>query len=250
MTPPIVLKISGHQIDDPEFLSELASTIASIASPVIIVHGGGKEISEMQKKLGIEPHYVDGVRVTDETSLAIVTMVLCGSVNKRLVRYLLSAGVDAQGISGIDRGIVRAEKMPHPEIDMGYTGEVSTVNGEILLEMLLQGITPVLAPLSLGSDSHYNVNGDHVAGAVAGAVNAERIIFLSNVEGVLINDAVTPELTPDETQALMDNGTIFGGMIPKVQTALHALQSGVQSAVITNLTGLQSHGGTVFTQSN
>ncbi len=250
MTPPIVLKISGHQIDDPEFLSELASTIASIASPVIIVHGGGKEISEMQKKLGIEPHYVDGVRVTDETSLAIVTMVLCGSVNKRLVRYLLSAGVDAQGISGIDRGIVRAEKMPHPEIDMGYTGEVSTVNGEILLEMLLQGITPVLAPLSLGSDSHYNVNGDHVAGAVAGAVNAERIIFLSNVEGVLINDAVKPELTPDETQTLIDNDTIFGGMIPKVQTALHALQSGVQSAVITNLTGLQSHGGTVFTQSN
>lgn len=250
MTRPIVLKISGHQIDDPDFLKALSATIADIQSPLIVVHGGGKEISEMQKLYGIEPQYVDGVRVTDKVSLSIVTMVLCGSVNKRLVRYLLSAGVDAQGISGIDRGIVRAEKMQHSEIDMGYTGEVSAVNGEILLEMLSQGIIPVLAPLSLGSDSHYNVNGDHVAGAVAVAVNAERIIFLSNVEAVLVNDSITPQLTLNETLALIDDGTIYGGMIPKVQTALHALQSGVQSAVITNLTGLQSHGGTVFTQAD
>lgn len=246
---PVVLKISGHQIDDPEFLKSLAQTIAEMQSPVIVVHGGGKEISEMQKKLGIEPHYVDGVRVTDAASLSIVTMVLCGTVNKRLVRYLLSAGVDAQGISGIDRGIVQAEKMPHPELDMGFTGEVTGVNADALLEMLSNGITPVLAPLSLGSDSHYNVNGDHVAGAVAVAVEAEKVIFLSNVEGVLINEAVTGNLTAEETISLIEDGTIFGGMIPKVQTALHALQSGVQSAVITNLTGLQSHGGTVFTQS-
>lgn len=250
MTRPIVLKISGHQIDDPVFLTSLSATIAGIQSPLIIVHGGGKEISEMQKLYGIEPQYVDGVRITDEASLAIVTMVLCGSVNKRLVRYLLASGVDAQGLSGIDRGIVRAKKMQHPEIDMAYTGEVSDVNGNILLEMLSQGITPVLAPLSLGADSHYNVNGDHVAGAIAVAVKAERIVFLSNVEGVLINEVVTKKLTLDETLTLIEDGTIYGGMIPKVQTALHALQSGVQSAVITNLKGMKSHGGTVFTQSN
>lgn len=247
MSRPIVLKISGHQIDEPQFLTSLAQTIAELQLPVIVVHGGGKEISEMQKKLGIEPHYVDGVRVTDEASLAIVTMVLCGTVNKRLVRYLLSAGLDAQGISGIDRGIVQAKKMPHPELDMGFTGEVTGVNGKVLLEMLSQGITPVLAPLSLGSDSHYNVNGDHVAGAVATAIEAEKVIFLSNVEGVLINQRVAGQLTSQQTLSLIEDGTIFGGMIPKVQTALHALQSGVQSAVITNLTGLQSHGGTLFT---
>ena len=249
MSKPIVLKISGHQIDDSEFLTSLAQTIAKMQAPVIVVHGGGKEISEMQALLGIEPHYVDGVRVTDARSLAIVTMVLCCTVNKRLVRYLLAEGLDAMGLSGIDRGIIRANKMPHPDIDMGYTGEVTEVNGDALLDLITQGITPVVAPLSLGEDSHYNVNGDHVAGAIAVATQAEQVIFLSNVEGVLVNDVVAPELTSRKTDDLIQNGTIFGGMIPKVQMALHALEAGVPQAVITNLKGLQTHGGTVFTQS-
>ncbi|GAB5490280.1 MAG: acetylglutamate kinase [Phototrophicaceae bacterium] len=249
MSKTIVLKISGHQIDDSEFLTSLAQTIARMQGSVIVVHGGGKEISEMQTLLGIDPHYVDGVRVTDARSLAIVTMVLCGTVNKRLVRYLLAEGLDAMGLSGIDRGIIRANKMPHPDIDMGYTGEVTEVNGEALLDLIAQGITPVVAPLSLGEDSHYNVNGDHVAGAIAVATQAERVIFLSNVEGVLVNDVVAPELTSRETDDLIQNGTIFGGMIPKVQMALHVLEAGVPQAVITNLKGLQTHGGTVFTQS-
>lgn len=248
MSNAIVLKISGHQIDDPEFLTALAKIIAEMQTPVVIVHGGGKEISEMQEQLGITPYYVDGIRVTDERSLAIVTMVLCGSVNKRLVRYLLKEGVDAQGLSGIDRGIIRAQKMPHPEIDMGYTGEVSHVNGDILLEMLSHGITPVIAPLSLGEETHYNVNGDHVAGAIATAIHAERVVFLSNVEGVLIDSIVSAELTSEKTKSLIEDGTIFGGMIPKVETALQALQAGVSQAVITNLKGLQTHGGTVFVQ--
>lgn len=248
MSKPIVIKISGHQIDDVEFLTALAETIAKLQTPMVIVHGGGKEISILQEKLGIEPHYVDGIRVTDEQSLAIVTMVLCGSVNKRLVQYLLKQGLDAQGVSGIDRGLIRAKKMPHPTIDMGFTGEVTEVHGEILLEMLAQGITPVVAPLSLGEDSHYNVNGDHVAGAIATAIDADRVIFLSNVEGVLIDDVVSPELTTQKTENLIQDGVIYGGMIPKVQTALHALQSGVSQVVITNLMGLQTHGGTVFTQ--
>ena len=243
---PVVIKIGGHELDDESFLTELAGVIKALAEPVVIVHGGGKEISHLQKKMGIEPRYIDGVRVTDRESLVLVEMVLCGTANRRLVRHLVAGGVEAQGMSGIDRGLIRAEKMQHADVDMGYTGEVTAVRGEVLLEMLAQGITPVIAPICLGPDSSYNVNADHVAGAVAGAVGAQRVVFLTNVEGVLKDGAVLAALTPALAQTLIEEGTIFGGMIPKVQTALAALARGVPQAAITNLTGLRTHGGTVF----
>lgn len=250
MTQPTVLKISGHQIDDPEYLIDLAQTIADSQQPIIVVHGGGKEISQLQEQLGILPRYVDGVRVTDEASLALVTMVLCGTVNKRLVRYLLDAGVNALGLSGIDMGLIRAEKMQHATLDMGFTGQIVEVNADPLLTLLQSGITPVIAPTCYGFDSLYNVNGDHVAGAIASAVNASRMTFLSNVEGVLKDDVIVPSLTQQETNNLIEMGIITGGMIPKVQMALSALKSNVKSVAITNLRGLQTHGGTVFTQAN
>jgi len=242
----LLIKVSGHELDDPAFLTDFAAAIKALNAPTIIVHGGGAEISGLQKTLGIEPRYLDGVRITDEPSLKVVEMVLCGTVNKRLVRYLLAAGVDALGLSGVDRGLIRAVKMPNPNQDMGFTGSVTTVRGEVLTDFLKQGITPVIAPVCLGEDTSYNVNADHVAGAIAVAINASRVIFLTNVEGVLVNDAVVSTLSPERTQSLIDDGTIFGGMIPKVQTALHALELGVQQAVITNLKGLQTGGGTVF----
>jgi acetylglutamate kinase len=175
-------------------------------------------------------------------------MVLCGTVNKRLVRNLLMGGVDALGISGVDRGLIRAKKMAHPVQDMGFTGAVQSVKGEILLELLAQGITPVIAPVCLGDDAIYNVNADHVAGAVASAINANRIVFLTNVEGRLVNGQIASRLTADRTQALITDGTISGGMIPKVNTALFALECGVRQAVITNLDGLRTQGGTTFLQ--
>lgn len=253
----IVLKVSGHELSDHAYLSQFAQTIAELNQPVIVVHGGGKEISALQTTLGIEPKYLDGVRITDKDSLDLVTMVLAGLINKRLVRYLTAVGLDVQGLSGVDRGLVRAHKMPHASVDMGYTGEVESVRGEVLLNMLSQGITPVVAPVCLGEDTEYNVNADHVAGAVASSIDAERLIFLSNVEGVFGSAAqsdstphkiLLPTLSPNETQKLIENGTIFGGMIPKVQTALEALNNGVERAVITNLDGLKTHGGTVFTK--
>lgn len=247
-TAPVVIKIGGHELDDEAFLVELAGVIRALAEPVVIVHGGGKEISSLQTKMGIEPRYIDGVRVTDAESLALVEMVLCGTANKRLVRYLVNGGVDAQGISGVDRGLIRAEKMPHAEVDMGYTGEVVSVRGDVLRTMLSQDVTPVIAPISLGPDSSYNVNADHVAGAVAGAIGARRIVFLTNVEGVLMNGSLLTALMPDEVQRLIDIGVIFGGMIPKVQTALSALARGVPQAAITNLAGLRTHGGTIFSR--
>lgn len=247
MMKPILIKIGGHEIADSAFLAELASVIKSLDVPVVIVHGGGKEISAMQEKLGIEPYYIDGVRVTDAQSLEVVTMMLCGLVNKRLVGTLVNHGVDAQGLSGVDRGLIRAEKMPHDSVDMGYTGEVVAVRGDALCAMLNQGIVPVIAPICYGAESHFNVNADHVAGAVAAAIGADRAIFITNVEGVLVENNVKASLTSDETNALIADGTIFGGMIPKVKTVLHTLKSGVPKAVITNLSGLKTHGGTVFT---
>lgn len=247
MTQPIVIKLSGHRIDEPDYLATFAQTIAEISQPVIIVHGGGKEISSLMNELDMQPTYVEGLRVTDEAAMAVVTMVLCGTVNKRLVHYLLEAGIDAQGISGVDRGLITAQKLQHSEVDYGLAGEVVSVRGEVLTQMLQAGITPVVSPVSGGIAQHYNVNGDHVAGAIAGAVNAEKIIFLSNVEGVLVDNEVVANLTPEQTQAYITDGTIYGGMIPKVEMALHALESGVPTAVITNLTGLQTHGGTQFT---
>lgn len=245
---PVVIKIGGNELDDPTFLEALAPTIKRLNVPVIIVHGGGKEISALQKALGIEPRYLDGVRVTDAESLAVVEMVLCGTVNTRLVRLLLAAGLDAVGMSGVDRGLIRAEKMPHPTEDMGFTGDVKAVRADVLRDLLAQRITPVIAPISLGADSAYNVNADHVAGAVAAAVGVEKIVFLTNVEGVLIDGRVARTLSQEAAQSLIADGTIFGGMIPKVQTALSVLERGVPQAVITNLTGLQTHGGTVFTR--
>jgi acetylglutamate kinase len=250
MRDPVLIKIGGNEIDDPTLLAELAAVVRGLDAPVVIVHGGGKEISALQQQLGIEPRYVDGVRITDEASLAVVEMVLCGVVNKRLVRYLVSGGVDALGMSGVDRGLICAEKMQHPTLDMGFTGSVTKVRGEILKALLAEGVTPVIAPICLGEGSNYNVNADHVAGAVAAAVGAKRVVFLTNVEGVLADGQVIARLTPEKAQALIDEGTIFGGMIPKVQTALRALDDGVPQAAITNLTGLKTHGGTVFMREN
>jgi acetylglutamate kinase len=246
VTQPVVLKIGGHDIADSEFLTRLAHTVARMTQPVVLVHGGGKEISAMQQKLDIEPQYIDGVRITDALTLSVVTMVLCGTVNKRLVQYLVNSGVDALGLCGVDRGLIQAQKMSHERIDMGFTGAVTDVRAETLHEMLAQGMVPVIAPVCAGSDTHYNVNADHVAGAVAAALDAERLVFLTNVEGVLKEDEMLPELTDIQTNILITKGIIHGGMIPKVETALHALQSGVAQVAITNLAGLVSHGGTVF----
>jgi acetylglutamate kinase len=244
---PIVVKIGGHEINDINFLKELPWVLQQADSPVIIVHGGGVEISELQRRLGISPRYVDGVRITDVASLRVVQMVLRGTVNTRLVGYLLAGGIDAQGICGVDRGMIQAEQMPHDTEDMAFTGQVTRVRGDLLLELVNAGITPVIAPVCGGKDAEaYNVNADHVAGAVAGAVKASRVVFLTNVEGVLEDGVVRQTLTPAEAERMIADEVIFGGMIPKVRTALAILEQGIPKAVITNLTGLRTHGGTVL----
>ncbi len=240
----IVIKISGHELDSADYLAALAGVLAEISEPIIIVHGGGREISAMQERMGITPILVDGIRVTDAESLALVEMVLCGAVNKRLVRTLVSAGVNAIGLSGVDMGMIRAHKLAHPTVDMGFTGAVRAIHAEPLHLLMRSGFVPVIAPICMGETSSMNVNADMVAGAVAAAVDAEQVFFLSNVPGVLRDGVLLPELNAAEAHALIESGVIFGGMIPKVRVALEAVEQGVRAAVITNVDGLRDRRGT------
>ncbi len=245
-----VVKVSGHCLDDNDLIKQFARIAAKSDDQVVIVHGGGVEISQLQRKLEIEPKYVDGLRITDADSLALVEMVLCGSVNKRLVRYLLAAGVDAQGLSGVDRGLVRARQMQHKSLDMGYTGEVVSVRGEVITDLLALGVTPVVAPVSVGDRSNLNLNADPVAGAIAAAIGADEVVFISNVAGVMADGSRLATLTRKRALALIESGVIQGGMIPKVESALDVLSSGLPQAVITDLTGWAERGGTTFIGSN
>lgn len=243
---PTVIKISGHELNDSAFLREFAAELADQSMPFILVHGGGRDISDLQERLGLLPRFVEGIRVTDAASLAVAEMVLCGVVNKRLVSVLLAAGLDALGISGVDRGLIRARKLA-ADTDMMFTGEVTRVRSDVLMTMLAQGITPIIAPICLGDDTHYNVNADAVAVAVAQAVHAHQLVYLSNVEGVLdAGRRRLSHLTMQQAHALMADGTINGGMIPKVTTALHAAQQGIIT-LITDLQGYKTHGGTRIT---
>lgn len=245
----LVLKIGGNEIDNPDFIEALGSAIAALPNPPVVVHGGGKEIRELQERLGIAPQYIDGLRVTDTESLSMVQMVLAGRVNKRLVAALSHADVDAFGMSGIDRACVRAKKLEHPNGDLGHVGKVTAVREEVFTRLLGDAVTPVLSPICYGPGGNiFNVNADHVAVAVAKALHAAELVFVTNVPGVLKNGETQSHLTPAEVQSLIDDGIINGGMIPKVHSALEAMHAGVPTVRITNLEGLKSNGGTRFSK--
>jgi acetylglutamate kinase len=242
----IVLKIGGNNLDEPGFVENLAKTVVKRTEPIVIVHGGGKEISQMQQQFGLTPQYVDGLRVSDEDALQVAEMVLCGMVNTRIVRTLQMHGVEAQGLNGMDRGLIHAEKLKHPSGDLGRVGEVTYVRADILLKLLADGVTPVIAPICLGADGAFNVNADHVAGAVGKAIGAEQVVFVTNVNGVLNEDTLINRLTPDHADELIQNAVIHGGMLPKVHTALKLLNLGVPQVMITNLDGVVSGNGTAI----
>jgi acetylglutamate kinase len=242
-----VLKIGGQELDDKDFVKRLGQTVAALAEAPILVHGGGKEVRQLQERLGIEPQYIDGLRVTDELSLDVVQMVLVGRINKRVVSSMCLAGVDAFGMSGVDRGVIKAEKLEHPGGDLGWVGRVVDVRAEVFTRLLEDGITPVLSPLCFGPDgSIFNVNADHVALAVAVAVQAEALVFVSNVPGVLKSGVVIPHLTATEVEQLIAEKVITDGMVPKTRSALAAIEGGVQAVRITNLNGLKAGTGTTI----
>jgi acetylglutamate kinase len=242
-----VIKVGGNEIDDDGFLAGFVAAVAELRqhTPVVIVHGGGKEIGELHQRLGVPFEFVDGLRVTTAGSLRLVEMVLSGLVNTRLTRWLVNGGVQALGASGVDLGIVRVEPLRPNGQDIGYVGRIVAVQADPLRRWLAEDVTPVISPISLGTDGQsYNVNADQVAAAVAVAVGASRLVFVSNVPGVLLEGAAATKLTIDQAEAHIASGQIFGGMIPKVRAAIEAVQTGVPAAVITNLAGLAAGGGT------
>jgi acetylglutamate kinase len=249
LTSPILLKVGGNEIDDEGFLAGFVAAVARLSrrAPVIIVHGGGKEIGELHGRLDVPFEFVDGLRVTTADSLRLVEMVLSGLVNTRLTRWLVNADVQALGVSGVDLGLVRAEPLRPNGRDIGFVGRVVAVQAEALSALLAGGITPVVSPISLGLDGQsYNVNADQVAAAVAVAAGASRLVFVSNVPGVLLDGVVAAGLTIDQVEAHIADGQISGGMIPKVRSAVEAVQAGVPAAVITDLAGLVAGGGTAI----
>lgn len=233
----VVIKCGGSTLDQlpATFYEELVELQKEGVAPVI-VHGGGPAISGMLKTMGIEPHFIDGMRVTDAATLEVVKMVLIGQTNKQVVVRLQQAGGKAAGISGIDANILQVEPL---EGDLGYVGRIIAVGTEFLQMMMQSGYIPVISPL--GSDQSgqvFNINADTAAGAIAGALRASSMVMVTDVSGVLKeNDngekQVIPSLTTKQVLELIDNGTIYGGMIPKVRAALDCLaQCGTEVAII------------------
>lgn len=246
-----IIKIGGNELSDPGFVNTLAQNIvrmqAEAAEPLVIVHGGGRAIAGMQAKLGLKVVKVDGLRVTDLESLSVAQMVLSGHSNKIVVKALLEAGLDALGVSGVDGGILRCRKKQHANADLGFVGEIVQVRADLLQQFAGLGITTVLSPISLGLDGlTYNVNADEAASAVALATGASELDFVSNVPGILRDGTVIPMLTATETEQLIVDGIISGGMIPKARAALEALDQGVVQIRIVDLAGLAEAGGTLF----
>jgi acetylglutamate kinase len=210
----------------------------------VVVHGGGPQIGAMLKKMNIHSTFIDGLRVTDEAAVEIVEMVLTGSINKQIVSAINVAGGRAVGLSGKDGNLVVARKLALTKtdpgtgekvaVDLGFVGEPEKINPEVLYTMMKSEIIPVIAPIGVGPRGEtFNINADTVAGAVAGAVKAERLVLLTDVEGVLDKDKkLVPRLSVREARELIADGTISGGMIPKIQTAIDAVEAGVTAAVI------------------
>lgn len=246
-----VIKVGGNELDDPSFLGQFAATIAQMkraGEQPIIVHGGGKVLTELLAMMNVPTRFVDGLRVTDEKTRDAALMVLSGLANKRLVATLIAHGVDAVGLSGLDAALIRVEPLDEA---LGFVGRPIGARADLFSTWLGQGLTPVVSPMSLGTDGEiYNVNADHAAGVIARATDADLLTFVTNVPGVLDRGkTIIPQLLATQAEALIGDGTISGGMIPKVRTALEALEAGVRRVRITDLAGLIGRGGTVFVRS-
>jgi len=241
----IVVKYGGNALADGEngaasFAADIAALIQSGIKPVV-VHGGGPQIDAALKTEKIASEFVRGLRVTTAAAMAVIEKVLYGDVNSEIVEALIQAGVKAKGISGKDDKLIEVEKLQSPDVDYGFVGEIKMINTDVLRQLLETGVTPVIAPVGAGPDADsFNINADTAAGAIAGALSAHRFFLLTNVAGVLDgNKRLISELSADQARAMIADGTIAGGMIPKVETCLHALSAGAGAAVI--LDGRTAH---------
>ncbi|MEE8284501.1 MAG: acetylglutamate kinase [Alphaproteobacteria bacterium] len=242
-----VIKYGGHAMGDEDLAERFARDVVLIKqvgiNPVV-VHGGGPQIGKMLERLKIKSSFIDGLRVSDRDTVEIVEMVLSGSINKQIVTTINAAGGNAVGLSGKDGNLIQAEKMrrTHREtdsniekiLDLGFVGEPTLVRPHVLESFEESDIIPVIAPIGVGPKGEtYNINADTAAGAIATAVGATRFLLLTDVPGVMDGSGnVIPELTVSQTRQLIADGVVNGGMIPKVETCMHAVSGGVDAAVI------------------
>jgi len=242
-----VIKYGGHAMGNAELASLFARDIVlmkQVGINPIVVHGGGPQIGQMLERLAVKSEFVDGLRVTNAETVEIVEMVLAGSINKQIVTAINEAGGTAIGISGKDGQLIRATKLRRTQrdpdsniekiLDLGFVGEPKAIDPHILAGLEHSGMIPVIAPIGVGSHGEtYNINADTAAGAIAAAVGASRLLLLTDVVGVLDQDKkVIPELDVEQIARLRRDGTIFGGMIPKLETCIYAVENGVDAAVI------------------
>ena len=249
-----VVKYGGHAMGDGALAAGFAQDVVllkAVGINPVVVHGGGPQIGAMLKRLGVRSAFVDGLRVTDAETAEVAEMVLAGSINKEIVGLIQAAGGRAVGISGKDAGLVTARKLERlvptdsaieQEVDLGFVGEPARVDRAILDTLARADVIPVIAPIGRGEDGHtYNINADTFAGAIAVALEAARFLLLTDVPGVLNRDGhLLTELSPEDVGALTRDGTISGGMIPKVETCVAAIRGGVGAAVI--IDGRVPHG--------
>ena len=242
-----VVKYGGHAMGDPEAAHDFAEDVVllkAVGINPIVVHGGGPQIGAMLKASGLESRFVDGLRVTDAETAKVAEMVLSGAINKEIVSWIGKAGGRAVGLSGKDGRMVIAEKVRRTqkdpdsnierEIDLGFVGEPADVDRRVIDTISKAGMIPVIAPIAIGEDGEtYNINADTMAGAIAIATGAARLFLLTDVMGVLDkNKQLMTDLTPRQIDALREDGTISGGMIPKLETCVDAVEGGVDAAVI------------------
>ena len=243
----VVVKYGGHAMGDAALAQAFAEDMVlmkQVGMHPLVVHGGGPQIGRMLERLAIKSEFIDGLRVTDKATVEIVEMVLAGSINKGIVASINAAGGRAVGISGKDAGLITARKVSRTKtdpdsniekvLDLGFVGEPDAVDPAILETLSAGGIIPVVAPIGLGPDGEtYNINADTSAGAIAAAARAARFVLLTDVEGVLDRDGkLIEELTVSEAKGLIKDGTVSGGMIPKIETCIQAVEQGSGAAVI------------------
>ena len=243
---PIVVKFGGHAMDEQAYVDSFAADMTllrQIGAQPVVVHGGGPQIGDMLKRLKIESNFINGLRVTDAATISVVEMVLAGAINKSLVAAVNMAGGRAVGLSGKDGHLITASKLDSPagqsdsqieKIDLGFVGRPETVDPTALSALMAADMIPVIAPIGSGVDGQtYNINADTAAGAVAGAIGASRLLMLTDVAGVKDKDGGhISHLTVSEAQQLIEDGTVQGGMIPKVETCIDAVEQGAEAAVI------------------
>ncbi len=242
-----VVKYGGHAMGDERAARDFAEDIVllrAVGINPVVVHGGGPQIGDMLARLGVKTTFVDGLRVTDEATAKIAEMVLCGAINKQLVGWLASAGGKAIGISGKDGGLVTARKVSRttrdPEsliekvVDLGFVGEPASVDTSVIDTAVAAGMIPVIAPIAAGEDGQtYNINADTMAGAIAAALGAARLFLLTDVAGVLDGQGnLLTDLDPAAIARLREDGVITGGMVPKLETCVSAVEAGCEAAVI------------------